>query len=51
MGPGVAYVPMGVVYDRCGPGANFSAVCDPGVVARDFLDGNLERQVLVCGTR
>jgi zinc transporter 1/2/3 len=51
LGPGTAYVPMGAVYDRCSPGANFSAVCDQGVVARDFLDGNMERQVLVCGTR
>eukprot|EP00775_Hariotina_reticulata_P011535 gene11535-11678_t len=41
----------GDVYDRCASDASISAVCERGVAAIDAKDGNMERQVLVCGSR
>lgn len=51
LAPGPAVVSVGSVYDRCADSAPISAVCERGVAAEDARDGNLERQVLVCGNR
>jgi zinc transporter 1/2/3 len=48
---GAVQIPAGGVYDRCADNAPVSAACERGVAAEDDRDGNLERQVLVCGNR
>jgi hypothetical protein len=49
--PGQVQINAGDVYDRCAADAPISAVCERGVAAYDDKDGNMERQVLVCGSR
>lgn len=49
--PGAVQITAGDVYDRCADNAPISAVCERGVAAEDAKDGNMERQVLVCGSR
>jgi zinc transporter 1/2/3 len=49
--PGPVQITAGNVYDRCADNAPISAVCERGVAAEDAKDGNMERQVLVCGSR
>jgi hypothetical protein len=49
--PGQVHINAGDVYDRCAADAPISAVCERGVAADDDKDGNMERQVLVCGSR
>jgi hypothetical protein len=48
---GPVQIPAGDVYDRCADNAPISAICERGVSAEDDRDGNMERQVLVCGNR
>jgi zinc transporter 1/2/3 len=48
---GAVQIPAGGVYDRCADNAPISAACERGVAAEDDRDGNMERQVLVCGNR
>lgn len=49
--PGPVQISAGSVYDRCADAASITDVCERGVAALDAQDGNLERQVLVCGNR
>lgn len=49
--PGPVQIAAGQVYDRCAENAPLGAVCERGVSAEDDKDGNMDRQVLVCGSR
>lgn len=49
--PGTVQIAAGDFYDRCADSAPITAVCERGVSAEDDRDGNMERQVLVCGSR
>jgi hypothetical protein len=49
--PGTVQITAGDVYDRCGASAAMSDVCERGATAKDEQDGNLDRQVLVCGNK
>jgi hypothetical protein len=49
--PGSVQITAGDVYDRCGASAPMSEICERGATATDDQDGNLDRQVLVCGNR
>eukprot|EP00879_Flechtneria_rotunda_P033240 GHRR01036794.1.p1 GENE.GHRR01036794.1~~GHRR01036794.1.p1 ORF type:complete len:1082 (+),score=385.26 GHRR01036794.1:389-3247(+) len=49
--PGVAHISAGQGYDRCADDTPLSVTCERGVSATDTQDGNLDRQVLVCGNR
>lgn len=46
--PGPVQITAGNVYDRC---ADITEVCERGATAEDARDGNLDRQILVCGNR
>lgn len=49
--PGIAYITGATIYDRCADNAAITEVCERGATAEDASDGNLDRQVLVCGNR
>jgi hypothetical protein len=49
--PGSVQITAGSVYDRCADSASITEVCERGPTAEDPQDGNLDRQVLVCGNR
>jgi hypothetical protein len=49
--PGAVQITAGGVYDRCAESAAINEVCERGATAADAKDGNLDRQVLVCGNR
>jgi zinc transporter 1/2/3 len=51
LGPTTVEVVAGTIYDRCGASVAPGAVCDPGADVEDDTDGNLVRQLLVCGNR
>lgn len=48
-GPAVIEVLQLGVYDRCTAGTRVGSACDPGAVAYDARDGNLDLRVRVCG--
>lgn len=48
---GAAEVPPDGLYDRCAPHSILGALCELGVTAMDVVDGNLDREVRVCGSR
>jgi zinc transporter 1/2/3 len=49
--PGAVRITAGDVYDRCADSASITDVCERGATADDTKDGNLDRQVLICGNR
>lgn len=49
--PGPVQITAGDVYDRCADSAAITELCERGATADDARDGNLDRQVLVCGNR
>lgn len=51
LGPSTMEVVAGTSYDRCGANVVPGVVCDPGADVEDDTDGNLIRQLLVCGNR
>lgn len=51
LAPGAVQITAGAVYDRCAESAAINEVCERGATAEDAKDGNLDRQVLVCGNR
>jgi hypothetical protein len=51
LGPSIVEVPAGGVFDRCAATATAGSLCDQGVAAEDTQDGNMDRQVMICGSR
>jgi hypothetical protein len=51
LGPSTVEVPAGGVFDRCAATATAGSLCDQGVTADDAQDGNMDRQVMICGNR
>lgn len=49
--PGAVQIVAGQVYDRCADSAPMGSLCERGASADDDKDGNLDRQVLVCGNK
>lgn len=49
--PGSVQITARGVYDRCADSAVITEVCERGATAEDPRDGNLDRQVLICGNR
>eukprot|EP00878_Enallax_costatus_P029067 GHUV01031454.1.p1 GENE.GHUV01031454.1~~GHUV01031454.1.p1 ORF type:complete len:208 (-),score=19.07 GHUV01031454.1:247-870(-) len=49
--PGAMQITSNQGYDRCADDAPVGAVCERGSSAADTKDGNMDRQVLLCGNR
>jgi hypothetical protein len=51
LGPSVVEVVAGTSYDRCSASVPPGVVCDPGADVEGGADGNLVRQLMICGNR